>query len=194
MELDETIEVRHSSRSFKNKNVSWKDVMLAIDSALKAPFAGNQNNLKFIVIENTETIKKISELAQQNWISESPLLIVVCSDDKSLESLYGERGRIYSRQHSGASIENLLLKLTDLGIDSCWVGAYTDELIKQVLNIPFDNQIEAIIATGYEQKKPGQAPARKRPLDVAVYWEKWKNNKRPTAFEEPNPYGPNRKI
>ena len=47
--------------------------------------------------------------------------------------MHGERGRIYARQQAGAAINTLLLKLTDLGLQSCWVGSYDDEKIRELL-------------------------------------------------------------
>lgn len=188
MDLDTAIEKRHSSRSFKSKKASWKSVMEAIDSANQAPFSDNRNNLKFIILENEKTISKIAEFAEQIWINEASILVIVCSNDSNLENMHGDRGRIYSRQQAGAAIQNLLLKLTDLGLNSCWVGSYKDEFIKQLLKIPMHIQIEAVIPVGYESKKPEKK--RKQSLDNILYWEKWDEKKRPAFIQEgkdPNP-------
>ena len=154
MDFDSVIEKRASARSFKSKKASWKDILEAIDAAIKAPSAGKMHHLKFVIIEEQEKIEKIAEFTDQLWISESGILVVVCSDDTHLENQYGERGRVYSRQAAGAAIENFLLKITDLGLSACWVGSYTDELIKQLLKIPAHIQIEAIIPIGYSKTKP----------------------------------------
>src|SRR3989338_40500 len=161
MEFDKVIESRKSVRSFRSKKASWKDVIEAINSALQAPFAGNQNHMNFIIIERQETINRISELTNQLWINECGILVIVCSDDTHLENLYGERGRIYSRQQAGAAIYMLLLKLEDLGLGGCWIGAYTDELVKQKLKIPQHIQVEAIIPVGYEAQGAGVKKPKK---------------------------------
>lgn len=182
MDIDTVIKNRSSCRSFKKKSVSFKKILDAIDSANQGPFSGNHNHLKYLIIENPETIKKISKESQQSWISKSQLLIVVCSDDTNLENLYGERGRVYSRQQAGAAISTLLLKLTDLKIDSCWVGSYSDEIIKQLLEIPQHIQIEAIIPTGYSDTKIEKQ--KKKPLEDSLFWELWNKDKRPTILQE----------
>jgi nitroreductase len=186
MDLDKVVEKRHSVRSFKDKKVSWKDVMTAIDSALQGPFAGNMNNLKFIIVENTEKIKNIANHSQQSWISESGILIVVCSDDSFLEKQYGDRGTVYSKQQAGATINTLLLKLTDLGLGNCWVGAYADEYVKRELDIPSDIQVEAIIPVGYENPSKIRKKPSKHTLERAINWEKWGKNKRPAFFQDTN--------
>lgn len=185
MDLDTAIRNRKSVRSFTSKKPDWRDILHAIDAASEAPFAGNHNHLKFLIVENAETIKKISELAEQVWITESKVLIIVCSDDKTLEDLYGERGRVYSRQQAGAAIENLLLKITDLSLAACWVGSYSDEKVRNLLKIPKHIQIEAIVPIGYESLTSKPKP-RKKDLENAIYWEHWDTTKRPTPFPEPS--------
>lgn len=185
MEFDALIKKRHSCRSFSKKPASFKDVMNAIDATTKNPFAGNQNNIKFIIVEHPETITKLSEAAQQSWISETSLVVVVCSKDDSLEKQYGDRGLVYSRQQAGAAIMTLLLKLTDMGLDSCWVGAYADKEVKSLLGVPANVNIEAIIPVGYSQLKLHKA-RRKISLDRAIFWEQWDKFRRPSAFEDPN--------
>lgn len=182
MDLDSAINERKSVRSFKSKKPSWKDILEAVDSACKAPFADGRNNLKFLIVEESETIEKIAEFAEQSWISEAQTLVVVCSDDTNLENMHGDRGRVYSRQQAGAAIENFLLKLTDLGLASCWVGAFTDETIKQLLKIPSHIQVEALIPVGYESVKSKRK--EKKELEHAIFWEFWDARRRPSYLAD----------
>lgn len=187
MDFDNIIDKRHCARSFKDRRASWKDVMLAIDAANQGPFAGNMNHLKFLIIEFPDKIKELAKHSKQTWMAESGILVVVCSDDTHLEKQYGERGRVYSRQQAGAAIMTLILKLTDLGLASCWVGEYNDDMIRQVLGIPQHIQIEAIIPVGYERLEKGKKMKQKKiALERAIFWEKWEGFRRPSAFEDPN--------
>jgi nitroreductase len=108
MEFNSVIKKRRSIRDFKSKKVSWKLALEAIDSTLNCPFAGNHNNFKFLILENKDKIEKISKFSNQSWIKKSPLLIIICSDDSHLENLYGERGRVYSRQQAGSVLTKMI--------------------------------------------------------------------------------------
>ena len=141
MEFDIVIKKRRSVKEFKSKKASWKLILEAIDTALQGPFAGNHNFLKFLITEDPETIKFIAHQCDQIWISQVETLVLVLSDDKHLENIYGDRGRIYSRQQAGAAIQTMLLKLVDLGLSSCWIGSYDDDSIRNKLKIPQDIQI-----------------------------------------------------
>src|SRR3989344_8493481 len=149
MEFEDVVRRRRSVREFSNKRVSWRLVLEAIDDALQGPFAGNHDNFKFLIIEDSDKIKEIAELCEQEWIANSSILVVVGSDDVHLEKVYGERGRVYSRQQAGALIQTMLLRLTDLGLGSCWVGAYDDEKLRKKLNMAKHMQIEAVLPIGY---------------------------------------------
>jgi len=109
---------------------------------------------------------------------------LVLSDDAQLEDIYGERGRVYSRQQAGAAIQTMLLKITDIGLAACWVGSYNDETIKQRLKIPEHVQIEVILPIGYENTKIKSDKKEKKELDTSLYWEKWDQKKRPALFDE----------
>ena len=184
MEFDKVIEKRHSSKSFKDKSVSWKLVLEAIDAAIKAPMPGNHLHVKFVIIEDPKKIDKLAEFANQTWINQAPILIAVVSDDTHLENQYGGRGRVYSRQTAGAIIENLTLKLIDLGLNSCWVGSFTDELVKQELKVPSHMQVEALIPVGHEKDK---AEKKKRTaLENVLRWEDWNTWRRQSLFTEPS--------
>ncbi|MBI3334374.1 nitroreductase family protein [Candidatus Pacearchaeota archaeon] len=190
MELDSVIKKRRSVRSFSDKKVSWKLLLDAIDAAVHAPFAGNYNNLKFVIIENPERLNMLARHASQDWIMDASSALIVCSDDTNLEKLYGERGRIYSRQQAGAAIQTLLLKLADLGLAACWVGAYTDSKIRNDFSIPKEIQIEAVIPIGYEKKTFKSKTIKKKKLEAVLFWEAWDKNRRETLFKEPSIHTP----
>lgn len=184
MEFGKAVEKRNSVRSFKDRKIDFRDIMYAVDAANKAPCAGGNYNMKFLIVEDAEKIKMIAKFADQHWIADAPVVVVACSDETHLEHMYGERGRIYCRQQAGAAIENFLLKLVDSGLSACWVGAFSDELIKQALKIPAHINIEALIPIGYE--KPGRVKKahKERPLENALFWDKWGEHNRPTLFKE----------
>ena len=184
MEFDQIIRKRKSVKEFKSKKAPWKLVIEAIDTALQGPFAGNHNFLKFLITEDPEIIKFIAKQCDQIWISQVEILVLVLSDDKHLENIYGDRGRVYSRQQAGAAIQTMLLKLVDLGLSSCWIGSYDDDSIKSKLKIPKDIQIEAILPIGYEDSKKITEKKPKKALDVVLFWEIWNQKRRPSIFEE----------
>jgi nitroreductase/predicted transcriptional regulator len=183
--FDNILERRHSTREFSDKKPDWRDVVIALDSAQKIPLANNFNNLKYVLVEDRDTIDAMADAAQQPWIRDVHMVVVVGGDETHLEKHYGERGRIYSKQQSGAAIMAFLLKLTELGLDSCWVGAYDDDKIRSLIRAPGNITIEAIIPIGHEKKARFEKKARKRELTRSIYWEVWERGRRAPIFMEP---------
>lgn len=179
----EAVDKRTSIRKFKDKKVNFSDVLEAIDAALKTPLAGNISTLKFVIITDPDTKEKIAEYADQLWLADADTLVVVCSKMEQLERMYKERARDYAKQQVGAAIQNFLLRITELGLASCWVGAYLDHEIKNVLTIPGEIVIEAILPVGHPDEKP--KPKKKISLEHAIYWDKWKQSKKPTLTKDP---------
>lgn len=181
MDLDKSIKERRSVRAFTSKSVKWSEVMEAIDAANQAPFAGNQNNLQFIIVSEAKKIDSLAQHSQQLWINDAQYIVVVCADTKKLVRLYDEIGKTYSKQQAGAAIENLLLKLTELKLGACWIGAFAEGLVKEELNIPEDWVVEALIPIGYAKDKK-QKQVKKASLENKIYWDKWGVSKKPAIY------------
>lgn len=184
MEFDEVVKKRKSVRSFLSKPVDFRAILDAIHSANLGPYAGNVNNMKYVIVEDKREIEALAKHAEQTWISNAQAVIVVCTEDMHIEKMYGERGRIYSRQQAGAAINTIMLKLTELGISTCWVGAYTDEVIRGILGAPAHVNIEAIIPVGYERPVKGEVKKRKKEVGNVIYWDVWERGRRPTILSE----------
>lgn len=196
MKTQEAIESRSSIRDFSNKKVKFDLVLEAIDAANQAPFAGNINNLKYLIVETQANKNIIAEYAQQYWINESQWIVIVCSEFKKLDELYQDRAQMYAKQQAGAAIENMLLRITDLGLASCWVGAFADDGIKAHFKIPDNWEIEAILPIAYPSNKLHKH-ARKIDLEKKIFWEKWNVDKKPKSYPNKDPstfYTPEQKI
>jgi nitroreductase len=174
MDFDKVVKERHCVRNFKTtKKPSYKEVIYAIDAASKAPLAGNIYDVKYILVQDREKINALAVACQQDFISQVNFIVVVCSDKHELEKSYYERGKIYARQQAGAAIEQLFLKLTDLGLATCWVGAFSEEVVKRILKIPDNIDVEALMPIGYEFGKGKQKT--KPDLDRVLFFDEWKN-------------------
>lgn len=185
MELDKAIKERHSVRKFATKEVDWRDILEAIDSARLAPLAGNIQSLKFLIVSDKEKIGQLADACQQNFLSIVKFIVVVCTDSNQMTRSYGERGEMYCRQQAGAAIENFLLKITDLGLASCWIGAFSDSMVKHILGIPDEIFVEALLPIAYEM--PPKMKQKIKPiLQNMLYFNTWKQ-KRAQPLKKPEP-------
>ncbi len=174
MDFNKVIKTRASLRNYSPKKINYEKVLSIIESANSAPSPGNLSILKYIIIDNPETIQKIAQACQQKFITKSQYIVAVCSDSKQTKIMFDERAEKYIKQHAGAVIENFLLKITDLGLASCWVGAFSDITIKKILKIPDEIEVQAILPIAHKSKIKTKQKAKTN-LNNIIYFDTWKN-------------------
>lgn len=171
MELFEVIKKRRSVRRFeKNKEVSRELIEKLLAAAVEAPTAGNLQVWHFWVVLNSDLKEKLARAAYfQQFVAEAPVVIVVAADLNQASKGYGERGKnVYALQDTAAAVENILLAACDLGLGSCWVGAFDESAVSQILGLPSNIRPLAILPIGYPVGE-GRKPPRK-PLNEVVDW------------------------
>ena len=172
IEFDDLLKERKCVRNFSVKGISLADVIAVCDASRYSPMAGNIYTLRLVLVSNKEKKKKLGEAALgQEFIADAPYIIVVCSDLTNLARSYGENASVFSRQQAGAAIENMFLKATELGLATCWIGAFDEKAVKRILSIPDKIQIEALLPLA---SPLGKASSKKKPgLNETLYFEKW---------------------
>ena len=158
MEVFESIISRHSVRSYEKKDVPNELIGQLLEAAVRAPSAGNVQPWEFIVVKDIELKRELASVAlEQRHVEEAPVVIVVCADPGKSANKYGERGKsLYCIQDTAAAIENMLLVANSLGLGTCWVGAFEEDKVKNILNIPQKLKPVALITIGFprEYEKP----------------------------------------
>jgi nitroreductase len=160
MAILKIIKERRSIREFRKKEIPEEIIDKLIEALIWAPSAGNLQSRKFYFVFDQKTKEKLAIAAfGQNFISDTPLVIVGCTDEK-ISLRYGERGKnLYSICDVSASIQNMMLIAEEEGLAACWVGAFNEKEVSKILNLPENLRPIAIIPVGYPAEKP-EAPPR----------------------------------
>lgn len=149
MDLNKAIQNRHSTRKFNSKRPNWRDIIECIDAARYAPMAGNNFTLKFILVGDENKIQAIADACQQPFVGQAKYIVVVCSSPDRIINAYGDTGKVFARQQAGATIENFLLKIEEKKLATCWIGYFSERLVKEILKIPNNVNVEALFPVGY---------------------------------------------
>jgi nitroreductase len=171
MNLLEAIKGRRSMRAFKNRPVSNEDIDILIEAAQCAPSAGNIRPWEFVIVRKPEIKRRLAEAAlQQSFIEEAPVVLVVCANASRSSQVYGMRGEtMYCIQDTAAATQNILLTAYSLGLGTCWVGAFKEEEIREILNVPQGIRPVAIVPVGYPAESP--VPRGRQPASMIVHYE-----------------------
>ena len=171
LDVSEAIKERRSIRSFTTENISDKAVKQLIEAARWAPTAGNTQPLELVVVRDPEIKRGLSAAAlNQNFIQKAPVVFVVCADMTRSKKGYGSRGeKLYSIQDTAAATENILLAAHELGLATCWIGAFNEKDAAKVIYAPKNTKPLAIVPVGYPAEKP--SVPKKRTADEIVHYE-----------------------
>lgn len=170
------IKERKSVRKYKDKTVEREKVDQLLEAGALAPTAGNCQPWKFIVIKDQAVMQELIDEAiskfNASWLSKGvPLMIAVCGNPAESAARYGDRGRyIYVVQDTAAAIENIMLAATDMGLGTCWLGAFDELKVNDILNIEPEYRTLGIIAAGYPAEE-GERPSRKELSKIVEYIE-----------------------
>lgn len=169
--LMDIIEARRSIRSYKSQSIEDDKLEYILEAFRKAPSAKNLQPWKLIVVKNK---KRINDLAiacnNQTFIAEAPVVIVACAKE---DEAYGTMGGYMSSYPVDIAIalEHLILAATEQGLGTCWIGAFKEKLVKDLLNVPENVRVVAITPVGYPAEE-GRERGRK-PLSEIVCYEEY---------------------
>jgi len=197
------VKSRRSVRFYKSDLVPEEHIIMILEAARWAPSGANTQPWIFIVVKEQETKRKLMEIVKKQrrentkkypnfpWRASSesrdpellikvPVVIAVCLDHTKKSVYPTERKDVYLYLAGGAAIQNMLLMATALGLGSLWLTP-EEEGIKELLEIPRDLELIALIPIGFPTKPIGSwypspflsSKNPRYPLENIVYYEKF---------------------
>ena len=71
------------------------------------------------------------------------------------------------------ALDHMSLAAIAEGLGSCWIGAFQEDKVKQILDIPEKIRVVAMLILGYPAESPAARPRKK--LEEIVVHDKWEN-------------------
>jgi len=161
----EPILKRSSCRRFTGEPLRDGDLELLMEVVRRAPSAGNRQPWFFYIVLENEMRQQMADAALgQNFVAQAPVVFVACVEPEISACKYGERGRsLFALQDVAAAVENLLIAATALGYGSCWVGAFEEDKVREVIHLPGYRRPIALIPIGPGVIDPNRTD--RRPLE-----------------------------
>ncbi len=148
----EVIDDRHSIRAYKHYEVEEWKILKILETARKAPSAGNLQAYTIYVVKNASVKRALAEAAFDQWfIAEAPVVLVFSALKERSSAKYGERGEFYSLEDATIAAAYAQLAATALDLASVWIGAFDENKVKKILNA---KKPIAIIPIGYANEEP----------------------------------------
>ena len=179
MTAKECITGRRSIRKFTSEPISHEVLQSVVETASYAPSWKNTQITRYIAVEDPALKSSIAKKAtaahpnNANIINSAPILIVVTmiknrsgfERDGSFSTAKGDRWQMFD---AGIASEAFCLAAYEQGLGTVIMGIFDESVIGDLLAIPEDREVAALIAIGHPDEAP-QAPKRKTVEDLLSY-------------------------
>ena len=173
MEIFNAIEGRRSIRKFKKEPIKDSLIRKIVSAGTWAPSAGNLQSWEVILVKDPEKKQRLSAAAfLRDFIAEAPIILVSCANQHVSGAIYDERGlELYCIQDAACAAQNMLLASYALGLGACWVGAFDEQSVTDLLSIPSFVRPVALIPIGYPDERP--YPPSRRDMNDFLHFNKY---------------------
>ncbi len=145
MDVFEVIQKRRSVRSYELTPVPNEKLDKILEAARLAPSAMNLQPWHFIVVREASKRDNLAKPLYGKFLKEAPVIIVGCGNEKISPKWFTIDVTI--------AMQNMVIVATGEGLGTCWVGSFNEREIKNLLNIPEEFRVVALLALGYPREK-----------------------------------------
>jgi nitroreductase len=170
MDVFEAIAVRKSVRAFLDKPVGEDVLEKILDAARLAPSARNAQEWRFVVVSDRTVRQKIaSEAARQPFIGTAGILLACCAITDGRIMRCGQPAYPID---VAIAMDHLSLAAAALGLGTCWIGSFDEELVRRFLGIEPGVRVVQLMPLGYPAD-PAPVPKSRLSLGEIVHRERW---------------------
>lgn len=169
MEFAELIRTRYSVRAYKADPVEESKVQQILDAARLAPTAANRQCFQILVIHTEGREAELKRIYDRDWFVQAPLMICACGIPA--QNWVRSDGKNYNDVDVTIAMDHLILAAADLGLGTCWIGAFNPAAAREVLGLPEGVEPIAFTPLGYPADQP--RPKRRKGLSDLVRYERW---------------------
>jgi len=170
MEVMEAIRKRYSVREYLDKPVPQEKLNLILEAARLAPSASNRQEWRFIIVKDKEMKNRLTGAAKgQKFVSQAPVVIACCATEVTHIMICGQPSYVID---VAIAIDHMTLKATEEGLGTCWIGAFNEDKVKEILQVPEDVRVVELLTLGYPASEPPLKKDRKK-IDEIIIYERW---------------------
>lgn len=162
----EEIKNRRSIRNYLAKEIPEEVLTEVLEAARWAPSASNRQPWKFVIIKDKELRQQIKQAAGgQSFVGEAPVVIAGCATNVNHIMPNG----VHSYPVDLAiALDHLSLQAVRAGLGTCWVGAFNQDRVREILRIPKKVIVVCLMTIGYPAST-GLKSSRKPKEDIICY-------------------------
>ena len=165
MDVFNAIKTRKSIRGYKQDEVPEDKLNKVLEAARLAPSAHNAQDWKFVVVKDSAKREALAKAASQPFISQAPVVIAAVALSPKRFMPCGVPAYAVDL---AIAVDHITLAAVEEGLGTCWIGAFSQEKVKEILNIPEDCQVVALLPLGFPADS-GRPKSRKELKEIVSY-------------------------
>ena len=166
----EMITSRQSIRKFTSESIPDSIIDDIANIGRSAPSGGNRQPWRIVIVTKEDLKNQLVVAAyNQKFLAVAPVVYVVCAVPEESAEKYKERGRdLYTLQDTAALTLNILFGAHLHGYGACWIGAFNEEEVSKILNVPSDMRPVAMVPVGKIDGKIPPLRGRKSLSEIVI--------------------------
>ena len=167
MTVSEAIKSRQSVRSYLDKPVQKDTLDELFEAARLAPSAGNRQEWRFVAVTDPEMRMKLARAAAgQAFVGEAACVIAACAETDGHAMRCGQLSYPID---VAIAIDHMTLRAVELGLGTCWIGAFSEDEVKKLLGIPEPVRVVELLTVGYPRDARVREKSRLEKEKIAFY-------------------------
>jgi nitroreductase len=160
MQFGDLIKKRYSARAYHPDPVEDEKLQYVLEAARLAPTAANRQPFKIFVIGTAGREEELRRIYDRDWFVSAPVVIGACALPG--QGWVRRDGKSYADVDVAIAMDHLILAATDVGLGTCWVGAFDPDAAREVLGLA--DGVEPIVFTPLGYASDELPPKRRKEL------------------------------
>ena len=170
MDVYTAVSTRKSVRAYQDKDVPEDVIGRLLEAARLAPSASNRQEWRFVVVRDPETRQRLVPAAHnQKFVGQAPVVLACCAET---DNHVMPCGHLCFPIDLAIAVDHITLCAAAEGLGTCWIGAFDEDAVREILSIPPEIRVVALLPVGYPQD-PAPVEKRRLPIETIVKYERW---------------------
>jgi len=169
MDFQELIRVRRSIRGYKPEQVDDDVLHRVLGAGRIAPTAANLQPVHLILVTDAEVRARLKAAYAREWFYTAPAIVVGCVEPA--KAWQRSDGFNAGELDIAIVMDHIVLAAAEEGLGTCWVVAFDEAKVKEILGVPPDVRVIAMTPLGHPNSEP-RPFARKRIEDL-LHKDRW---------------------
>jgi nitroreductase len=165
MDVKDAIASRLSIRRYADSSISPEHMETLFRALQLAPSANNSQNWEFVFVGDTELKRRlIGACSNQSFVGSCSYFIAAVADP----------AQKWHMVDITIALTNFTLQAAELGYGTCWIGAFDESRVKEILSVPYRKKV--VICMTFGKPEGRHVPRGRKALDEFVFQDQYGNH------------------